>query len=138
MLCAKSIASLDSMQNLSGGSISGNGKFFICFLQFTQRLSASIQIKTNAVKKDIIKNEMNGSLTSRLSMTSSLTQRMNMFSPWLSFSLLCRGNSHRRSSRSTAWFAANIYVCLCLCEQTTVGSRSTARHPADPWTRTCE
>lgn len=28
------------------------------------------------------------SLTSRLSMTSSLTQRMNMFSPWLSFSLL--------------------------------------------------
>lgn len=37
-------------------------------------------------------------------MTSSLTQRMNMFSPWLSFSLLRRDKTHRRSSRSTLQF----------------------------------
>lgn len=35
------------------------------------------------------------SLTSRLSMTSSLTQRMNMFSPWLSFSLLHNSGNHK-------------------------------------------
>lgn len=37
------------------------------------------------------------SLTSRLSMTSSLTHRMNMFSPWLSFSLLHNSGNYRRT-----------------------------------------
>jgi len=103
------------------------------------------------------------SLTSRLSITSSLTQRMNMFSPWLSVSFLQThtvGIRNREDHETKAIAEFNVqYVSHILCQPLvcsglehlnqdvpgcesvtwlTVGSRSTAGLPADQWIQTCE
>jgi hypothetical protein len=74
--------------------------------------------------------------TSRLSITSSLTQRRNMFSPWLSFSSLWKDESNSVSPLDSRCLTVTAnYLSEVWKAHFTWGSESTGGPLLGPWTQ---